>query len=224
MAIPQTQDELREHLREQFGFLHRSALAFDLGEKSEAKRMSQTLRTLLHNTARSHSLLDQLGVQAGMEFFDSRGGLYPDNLLPESSLTQMRISNERAMYVAPLHQIPADDDGFLPRPYKALEWRSFQEWWTIPVLSDDRGETFDRGSLVLAVCNKDGGAHIDPNLPETYARLSRQNSLGWMFEGIDEASSQLENPVPAAIRQIAYEAQASLARQFPDLLRLFMRP
>lgn len=217
MAVPQSPDDLREHLRENTGFLRHSALTFDSGEKSEAKRMAHVLRTLLHNTNRSRSLLDQLEVQASMKFFDSRGGLIPGNLLTDSSLTQIKISAEGATYVAPLGNTPPDDDGFPVSPHKANEWRPFDEWWAIPVLSDDRGEAFDRGSLVLAVCNKDGGSHVDPHLPETYARLSRQNSLGWMFGSTDQQPIPADNPVPAAIRQIAYEVDVSLAREYPEL-------
>ncbi len=54
--------ELQAHLAEQLQFLEASADAFDRGFRGEAKRMAATIRILVHQTHRSHSLLGQLGI------------------------------------------------------------------------------------------------------------------------------------------------------------------
>ncbi|MFP3702034.1 hypothetical protein SB758_41815, partial [Burkholderia sp. SIMBA_013] len=60
-------------LSEQLGFLKRSALAFDEGEASEAKRVAVSLRVLLHDTPASESLLKQMQLKDSIRFRDSAG-------------------------------------------------------------------------------------------------------------------------------------------------------
>jgi hypothetical protein len=47
----------------------------------------------------------------------------------------------------------------------------FSEWWSerVYVLND---LAITRKQLVLTAANKDGGAHVDPDLPENYERLA----------------------------------------------------
>ncbi|MFP3701264.1 hypothetical protein SB758_37920, partial [Burkholderia sp. SIMBA_013] len=71
------------------------------------------------------------------------------------------------------------------------------------------------------LANVDGGAHVDPLLGERYHALSRLNSLsvqaGAMTEGMEDPSEINEenlltpgSPVPACVRQIAWEFLVSL--------------
>ena len=79
------------------------------------------------------------------------------------------------------------------------------------------GNEFSRKGLTLALAQLDGGAHVDPTLEEAYAALSRSNSLGWTFHVGDEALPD-ESPVPANVRQVAYELQATIEEQLADLI------
>jgi hypothetical protein len=235
MRVAQTQDELREHLADQVSFIRSSEEAFDGGAIAEAKRLAHHLRVLLHDTATSHALLEQIGVLGSMVFFDSAGEVDP---VTESNLTIMEVGHDGAQYRATLRDPPAMLDlPSLPEPWRSQKaaafqrakgrpkleegaWRPFDVWWrTEEVVKDDHGLTFSRRELVLAVANQDGGSHVDPTLREAYARLSRSNSLGWIFgaNGIEDAQAPLGNPVPAAVRQIALEADVSLVREFPGL-------
>lgn len=68
-----------------------------------------------------------------------------------------------------------------------------------------------RKDVVLAVSNKDGGAHIDPEFDEAYANISKRNSLGIYITGNDKQSSNpANNPIYASIRQIACEILSSI--------------
>jgi len=69
--IQQTKKELEEHLNEQLHFLEVSADSFDRGDDSEAKRMAVHIRTLLHDTSKSESLLKILGIKDKTVFYDS---------------------------------------------------------------------------------------------------------------------------------------------------------
>ena len=47
--------------------------------------------------------------------------------------------------------------------------------------------------------------HVDDSIFKEYYELTRNNSLGWNY-GNDYSKKPLGNPIPACIRQIAYEA------------------
>jgi hypothetical protein len=109
------------------------------------------------------------------------------------------------MYHAKLHSADRRE----PKP--------FDEWWRQGVLDDRQGTIFTREGLVLALAHKDGGAHVDPDLDEAYAALSRGNSLGYEFYA-GEVRLRPESPVPANVRQVAFELQVTLEDQLSNLL------
>jgi len=96
-------------------------------------------------------------------------------------------------------------------PYK--RWLPYRDWWNEIVFVDDRKQSLSRKELILAVANQDGGAHVDPTLSETYARLSRHNSLGWVISTPVQAL-QIPNPERAAIRQISHEVLKTLIPEY----------
>src|SRR5690606_35091366 len=153
----------------------------------------------------------------------------PRNLAPTNGLVIVHFratkgSGVEARYIAPLGDRPA---AMHRRPLP------FTTWWTMDIVKDGRGHLFSRSKLVLAVANKDGGAHVDPELDEDYAALSRRNSLGVV--AVEEENSvgvgiggpgrpALGNPALAAVRQIAYEAEATLSQQVRWLVEPRERP
>lgn len=223
MGVQQTQDELQSHLSEQIGFLEAACSEFDKGKQAFAKPAATALRVLLHDTTRSQSLLGQLGRKSKIPFLDTAGQLLEENLATSTNLTLQRLTviddNGRT---APAY-IPVLDDYAhrtrLNRPtafglnQEAAAGRrlSFDEWWTMPVVRDNSRTDFSRRDLILALCNKDGGAHIDPEIEEAYHRLSRANSVGWVAFGAGE-ETPFGNPVPASVRQIAHEFLRSIPR------------
>jgi hypothetical protein len=94
--------------------------------------------------------------------------------------------------------------------------RSFGAWWSQAVFVDNRRDKFSRKDIVLSVADTDGGAHVDPGIPDGYHRLSRENSIAWMI-GSPGGVRPSQNPVPAAIRQIAFEALLSFE---PAIIKL----
>jgi hypothetical protein len=100
----------------------------------------------------------------------------------------------------------------------------FDAWWNRSIIRDHAGADFSRRELTLALANQDGGAHVDPELDEAYEALSWSNSLGWMAgvpsrAGNSEADSiSMGSPVPANVRQIAWELEQSLMDKLAEHL------
>jgi hypothetical protein len=101
-----THEDLVEKLQQQVGFLRRSAALFDDGHQDEAFRLAGAIRTLVHDTGASHSLLGQLGVKDTISFLDTAEPIDPRNLAPTLGLVQAWIEYGPAgtvgSYEAPL--------------------------------------------------------------------------------------------------------------------------
>jgi hypothetical protein len=208
--VLQTQEELKDHLKEQLHFLDVSAENFDKGDDSESKRMATAIRILLHDTYKidgtpnSQSLLKILGLKDKISFFDSSSE--KDAIGPYTGLVLKSIGPQGGSYVAPLDDFP---------PNHVFKRVPFKEYWEKDIFIDGKNNSFSRKKLVLAIANKDGGAHIDPELDQDYAELTKQNSLGWTYFN-DSESGPLEKASSAAVRQIAHEILKTLISDYPE--------
>ncbi|APA75241.1 hypothetical protein LIX17_07725 [Mycobacterium avium subsp. hominissuis] len=238
---PRTREKLLELFEEQIEFLEASNERFDSGKISEAKRLAVTLRVLFHNTRMSHALIHQLGFDQTLTWVDTCGMPDPKNMLPQWGLVIMGIRAETNEVLFS----PRLDGGAptrirtktlqLPRGSRIL----LDEWWTEPVVRDASHAFFSRKDFVLALSNKEGGAHVDPEISESYNRIAHLNSMGWTFsitpEGhrvltsalisldgsptdatvatLDPDEVALSNPVPFMVRQISHEVVKSVEAQ-----------
>lgn len=179
--------ELLEHWDDQFNFIERSIEFFDKGNEKEAKMLATNLRVLFHQTDQSQSLLTLLKIPI---IFYSSGCLYtPSNLLSSWPLLSMNSNEQGQFYQAKLE---GTDRTF---------FMSFIDWWN-EIIFDDKINVFTRKDIVLFVANQDGGAHVDPNMKDSNAKLVKYNSLGWT-DGY--GNSPQNNPSYQAIRAIANE-------------------
>jgi len=202
----QSPEDLVEHLRDQVVFLRVSGAAFDEGVEAEAKRLAVTIRVLVHDTGSSHSLLKQLGVKDQLRFVNTQPG-DPEGV---PGLARAVWNGDVWRWAAPLA------DWMRGKPL------AFSAWWETAVIVDRKTSVFDRRGLVLPLAHKEGGAHVDPDLDEAYAALSRLNSLGWHMRQDPTAGpgemQPARSPVPANVRQIAWEVQKTIEEQLSQLL------
>lgn len=198
--IPQSPEELENHLEEQLEFLALSAESFDRGFRGEAKRIAVAVRTLFHHTKSSKSLIRQLDLQ-DKRLFDSADAYLPINRVAHTGLLLMRIHTGGGSTFLPLL-----DDG-------EKQWQPIDDWWNKIVLALPGGPTFSRRDLILAVANKDGGAHVDPKLDEDYARISRQD-IGFYETGGGFPDVPLEDPHLFSVRQIGHEVLRSFVDDY----------
>jgi SEC-C motif len=201
--MEQTPDDLTAHLAEQLRFLRESAESFDRGFEGEAKRLAVTLRTLLHDTASSRSLLGQLGERDRL-YYDTAMHELPDNLFGHGALVEIVVSLQGSKYVALL------DD---PLPDQEPVLTLFEDWWNRVVFRTQDNQKLSRRSLVLALANQDGGAHVDPKLDAAYAAISRENAMGWTFTA-GEVTYAIRAPELAAGRQVAHEVIKTFDPQY----------
>lgn len=207
MEMPQSRRELEEHLAEQLRFLARSADAFDRGLEDEAKRLAVVLRVLLHDTAKSRSLLGQIGRKSGL-FLDTSTPVVPGSLTSYHGLVALSFAPGREARYVPFLSDTADPPREVP----------FEDWWTAPVSIDSAGDTLTRGQLVCAVANKDGGAHVDPELDGAYAQLTRLHSMGVVAFG-PTGEHPIGPPHLATVRQIAHEVLKTLVPGYSKVVK-----
>jgi hypothetical protein len=191
-------------LKDQRTLLRNACRGFDEGSHPEAQNIAVRLRVLLHDTRKSHSLLGQLGVKERLPYVDTNGAEGPPGSIQMGGglciiSANLTPDGGTSRYTAPLGDLAPDR--FHPP-------QAFVDWWSIPVVDDDHGRPVSRRQFVLWLANKEGGAHIDPDVDDTYAELSTTG--GSQFappEGDDPVFRDLVAPT---VRQIAYEMEATL--------------
>jgi hypothetical protein len=158
VRIGRSSEELVRHLREQVGFIERSAEAFDNGRDEEAKRIAVNLRVLLHDTRNSVSLLGQLRQLGTMGFLDSADPISPGDMLTTLGLVMIEARFGEARMSG--RYIP-----YLGRGHVAPRWKPFEPWWTEPVTRAGGGSIeVTRRDYVLSLADTEGGAHVDPTV------------------------------------------------------------
>ena len=188
-------------LRDDLEKLHEMGTSYDAGRPSWALQMAAILRVVLHNTDKSHSILNQLGLDTQLRFRDTSLQRSPANLLPEHcGLVLMAAGAAGAKYVPRVVAREFDNPDL-----------DFDDWWGATVLRDRAGRTWTRSQLVKELANREGGAHLDPIQRESTRAVEEENSMGWTFsDGI--GSRPFENgPMYPSVRQIAREVELTLA-------------
>lgn len=203
--VARPKGEIEVELREQVQLLKHACSSFDSGLEAIGKHIALSLRVLLHHSGSSQALLEQAGLRNGY-FYDTAGALNPRNLLTECNLVLFQLSDVGARY------LPLVAAGDPPVPPRLVP---FAEWWNEPVLKDSKGRFLNRRELIGNVADTDGGAHVDPELEEAYMDLSRNNSLGWVFQSNGITEPLKGRPELACMRQIAHEVLITLRRRYP---------
>ncbi|WFD08762.1 hypothetical protein [Tepidibacter hydrothermalis] len=206
--IKLSRNELLEHLEEQIEFLESSAKLFDEGKIAESKRIATTIRVLLHDTKNSTSLLQLLDKKENMLFFDSSEIYNPKNIAGQYCLLDISMN--------PSHI------GFVPRMYigPTTPKKCFDDWWNEIVISTTsdffKGDKFSRKDIILALSNKDGGAHVDQKLKEDYFKLTRENSME-LFGHFNGNNVFNANSIASfTARVIVFELLVTLFTYFPQ--------
>jgi hypothetical protein len=207
--MKQTQKDFMKHLQTKIKRMKEDCKIFDSGDEDIFLELAVKLRVLLHNTNNQTSVLKHLGKE-NIDFYNS---VY--NEYYKDSKEQIRHIGHynglaNTQYGKKLKWVPLcyTFNNFVPKKIP------FDKWWTEQtVMSDLTKVEYKRKDIVLLVSDKDGGAHIDKKLPDDYAKITRENALGWEFERDGKKILQ-GNPFPACIRQIAGEVLETIKSEF----------
>lgn len=144
--------------------------------------------------------MGQMGLLTPTTSFYSAAARWdPDNFAPHHGLLQLAIgSGGASSYRAPL------DD----RHPGLLQWIPFVEWWSEVVIDDRKGNRLTRKELVLALANKEGGAHVDPALTPSYEAL--RGSPFWVVESAHGTKPLAGRVELFSMRQVAHELLRTL--------------
>lgn len=230
----QSDIDLWHLLKEELRFLKNSGSAYDEGFEGEAKRLAVTIRVLVHDTKSSKSLLHQLVIKHKLKMLNTASPMIPNNLLGHQGLVMMKMQAppgasmfaSAAIIGEQIESYPSKSTGqagsmtYEPiinvpsNPHLPPSWISFTRWWKEIVIKTADGTNFTREQLVLAMANKDGGAHVDPRLDSDYAGLTKFNSQGWTVTADGYKGAPDNSIADASVRQIAHELERSLLETF----------
>lgn len=200
-----TREEALSSLKRQIHFIRKSCAEFDRGDVNEATRIANHVAMIVHDSNHSTSLLTQLGKKE-IPFIDTSTPDTPGNLMPYTGLYYT------FMGVGVVDYKPHLDDG--PFPPRKVD---FNEWWNNLIFNNKKEWTYSRKDIVLFVRDTDGGAHVDPDLEKTYAKLIREKSFGWTITVNGVKSKPKTGPDQASLRQIAHEILLTLKAAFQNL-------
>ncbi|HEY0240701.1 MAG TPA: hypothetical protein VGC37_18890 [Friedmanniella sp.] len=205
--------EALRHVHEQLGFLDASCERYDKGHPEEGKRLATTVRVLVYDRGRSHSLLARLGVKEAIPWPDAineaqfahvreqqaAGKVFAGSLLTVVKMPAGFHLDPSGVHYVPVSSVQPIGERLVP----------FDYWWNQPRLADTDGTQLSRQNIVLWLANKDGGAHVD-NLPAAYERIATGSSMGVTLSAAKGTSPRDDNPIPASMRQIAEEVRWAL--------------
>lgn len=153
--------------------------------------MAVTIRSLVHDTGVSTSLLSQLGMR--------------DKMVWRSAVAIRAGRFESPPWVDVPHE-----SGFAHIRGMPAHETNFETWWGAPVLTHNDTQ-IDRSWFVLQSANFDGGAHVDPRLPDTYRSLAREGGLNPLrINSAGRRYPDLTDPIPSALRTICTEIVVSI--------------
>jgi hypothetical protein len=204
-----TPQNFKAQLKKQIGFLQWSAEGFDVGNREEALRIGTALRVLCHDTTNSTSILHHLNALNVIMRSEA-----PDRNKQDATLAGRRIVGEFSWSLASIS--PSQSGGhFLPcidasAPHRMIEAPA---WWN-ETFAHVNGVDYTRKKIVLWAVNKDGGAHVDHDIPADYEQLIANGAIG-SFEAPDGSIVGIEDAHHTFLRTMAFEVLHS-----PDLIAL----
>lgn len=184
--------------------------SFDAGNPVIGYPLSTTIRVLVHDTPNSHALLGQTGDLSSMAFLDTSLPINPRNLLSHGGLVVMQMTAGHGASWVPRFVVPGP-----PVPGAEARLVPFGTWWKENIMKDHNGALWSRDRMVLAIANKEGGAHVDPTQPVDVRSIEEENSMGWSYHDPLVGDQPMSNgPLMPSIRQIAHELEDSVTRHF----------
>ena len=176
---------------------------YDGGNDIVAISIATAIRALVHDTEQSTSLLTHLGRKNGQylntNFRNSKEVVHL-GLVRRINVGVNDGKGGEAKYW------PLCDERYFPTPKGHFTATSFDKWWSERVF-ENQNSYLTRKDLVLAIVNKDGGAHFDTEVDKKYDDFRKSWSGGSNLIGRRSGvKREYDNiPIYPAVRQMGYE-------------------
>jgi hypothetical protein len=160
-----------DKLDEQRHLLRKSVKDMTAGDLAEAIRVATVVRTLIHETGNSKPLLKYLnGNYLELPILDEAPK--KKEATPHGVLGTVVLSIPIGFQIKPEGTFLNAD-----RPVEGYAPSSLGTWWQRPSLILPGLGGFSRREIVLGLANKEGGAHIDPDVSKRYQSLLDNKSF-----------------------------------------------
>jgi len=176
---------------------------YDGGHEIVALAIATAIRVLVHNTQHSTSLLTHLTAKTVH--------LLSTNIREPSEKVHLGLVRRINVGVndgkgGEAKYWPTCDERYFPSPRQHFVMLAFDAWWEECVFENTQ-HSLTRRDLVLAVTNKDGGAHFDTEVDERYDQFRKSWSGGSSLVGRRSGTKRGYDNIPIypAVRQVAYE-------------------
>src|SRR5260370_12740315 len=141
------------------------------GDLAEAIRVETALRTLIHETGSRKPLLKHLnGNYLELAILDVAP--QKKQAVPEGVQSAVVLEVPIGFQIKPEGTFLNPD-----RPVEGYAPSSLGKWWQRPSLILPGLGGFSRREIVLGPANKEGGAHVDPDIGGRYRQLMENKSL-----------------------------------------------
>ncbi|WP_310600290.1 hypothetical protein [Desulfobulbus sp.] len=176
---------------------------FDSGNEIVAVSIATAIRVLVHDTGSSTSLLTHLERKKGQflntNFRNPRESVHL-GLVRRINVGVNDGQGGEAKYW------PLCDERYFSTPKEHFTFVPFDDWWGYRVFENQKFY-LTRKDLVLAIVNKDGGAHFDKEVEDNYDTFRKSWSGGSSLVGrqSEEVRGYDNIPIYPAVRQMGYE-------------------
>lgn len=213
MTVKKGPDYIFKKLRSSYKFLRDLLQQVDNLKLDDEQReiravmIAAQLRTLLYDSGKSMSILSQLGIKESLFFMPVCADGQIDmasNLVPSYSLVDCQITSS-GLYVCYKK----------PNHFSHRLNVFFNHWWN-EIVVDTKGAVpvrLSRRGIVLTLCDKEGGAHLDPEFTDEYYEVNYNFGYKIVKENGEECA--LKNNVFAETTiAIAYELLDAISTYF----------
>ena len=202
-GIRRTALECLEHYELIIRRISKLCADFDSKDLIDPGSMALQLRLLLIDSSSrrgGRSVMNLMGVTNAQKILSTAPQRISERTISSIGFLGLQLSDGEANWYAPLG---ATKD--------AQNLLTTEKWLEEPIFKTGY-ITFTRLKLIKVIADKEGGAHVDPNIDPEYYEIARANGAGWTFFVGDGQGIPLGDPFPAMLRQICYEVLMTDAR------------